>query len=189
MLKKFLISHKIKLIALIAVIITVTGLGFLYIQKGARAATDCGSAPSFPAFNIWPLNYGNVDCTDLPMVDVKALSGSGRSAYSADQSQHDQGITVAPGDRVRVRLYIHNGASPANQTVATARGVFLATQIDAAQSTTHNVSSAFAASNANSAYSFDSQHGGDIKIASTSPTTLVYEAGSTNACISQQAAQ
>lgn len=188
MIRKLFKGHKFKFIALAAVVIAVAGLGFTYMEKGAKAV-DCGAAPSFPAFNIWPLSYSPTNCSDLPMVDVKALTGSGRAAYSSSAAEHTAGVAVAPGDKVRVRMYIHNGASPADQSVATARNVFVASQIQANSTTSHNVSDAYIADNANAAYSFDASHGGDTLITSSTPTTLAYEPGSTNACISSVLAQ
>lgn len=189
MLKSIFSKIKSKKVVITAVL--VVGLASaVFVQYRHNAAADnCTgiSVPSTPAFNIWPISFTPQNCMDLPMVDVRAVTGSGRSNYATNQSDHDAGITVAGGDQVRVRVYFHNGASPANQATATAHGVFASTNIDLSSGTSHRVGATLGANNATSVSSF--AKGGDTKINSSQPTTLQYVPGSANMCIGLAFAQ
>jgi uncharacterized repeat protein (TIGR01451 family) len=189
MFKKFLAKIKFRYLALAIVFIAISAFGFNHMRNNV-VADSCGNAPVTPAFNIWPLAYSSIDCHDLPLIETKNLSGSGRDArYSQDQTEHNAGINVNPGDKVRVAVYFHNGASPDDQTSATAKNVIIATQIDSTNGTSHNVSGAIGLDNGTPAYSIDPSNGGDTKINSSVPTTLTYVSGSTQMCIKDAAAQ
>ncbi|MBU6447474.1 DUF11 domain-containing protein, partial [Patescibacteria group bacterium] len=189
MLKSIFSKIKSKKVVITAVlVVALAAVGFVQYRHNVAADTCTGiTVPSTPAFNIWPISFTPQNCMDLPMVDVRAVTGSGRSTYATNQSDHDAGITVAGGDQVRVRVYFHNGASPDNQTTATAHGVFASTNIDLSSTTSHRVGATLGASNATSVSSF--AKGGDTKINSTAPTTLQYVPGSTNMCIGLAFAQ
>ncbi len=189
MLKKFLNKFKYRYAVLAILFVITAAFGFNHLKSNATA-DSCGNAPLTPAMNVWPLSYSNIDCHDLPLVDVKSLNGSGRDArYAQNQSEHNAGINVNPGDQVRVAIYFHNGASPDDQTSATAKNVVIASQIDTASGTSHNVSAAIGLDNGTPAYSIDADKGGDTKINSSVPTTLSYVPGSAKMCIREAAAQ
>ena len=188
MLRKLLSKFKFRYAALAVIFIATAAFGFTHLQNHA-GADSCGNAPLTPAMNIWPLSYSAIDCHDLPLIDVKSNNGSGRDArYAANQAEHDAGINVQPGDHVRVSIYFHNGASPDNQTSATAKNVIIASQIATGSATSHNVSGAIGLDNGTPAYSIDAGKGGDTKINSSVPTTLAYLPGSTQMCIRSSAA-
>ncbi|GAC1572279.1 MAG: hypothetical protein NVS3B9_1620 [Candidatus Doudnabacteria bacterium] len=190
MLKKLLAKFKFRFLALAILFIVTAAFGFNHMRNNV-VADSCGNAPITPAMNIWPLAWTSIDCHDLPLIEAKNLSaGSGRdSHYSLSQEEHNAGITVKSGDKVRVAVYFHNGASPDDQVAATAHNVVVATQIDSLSGTSHNVSGAIGLDNGTPAYSIDPTNGGDTKITSADPTTLSYVSGTTQMCIRDAAAQ
>jgi uncharacterized repeat protein (TIGR01451 family) len=191
MMKKFSERLKFRHAVLAVFFIAIAAFGFNHLRNNANAdAASCGNAPLTPAMNIWPLSWTGQDCHDLSLIEVKNLNGSGRDArYAQSQAEHDAGINVNPGDKVRVAVYFHNGASPDDQAASLAKNVVVATQIDAAESKVHNVSGAIGLDNGTPAYSIDADNGGDTKIVSSVPTTLSYVAGSTQMCVRTEVAQ
>ncbi len=187
-MKKFLEKLRFRYLALAILFVAVAAFGFNHMRDNV-VADSCGNGPVSPAFNIWPLAYDSSNCRDLPLVDVKNLDGTGRDAnYAANASEHAAGINAKPGDKVRVSVYFHNGATPDFPSATTALNTLVQTQVDAGSSTSHNVSAAVTADNANAAYSIDASRGGDTKINTAVPTTLSYVSGSTQLCIKDAAA-
>ncbi len=184
-------TTKIKYTILAIFFVAIAAFGFAKINNQVNADNCPGTPPTTPAFNIWPLSFSSQNCKDLPLIDAKVLNGSGRDArYSASQSEHDAGISVAAGDQVRVSIYFHNGAAPANQNTATARNtaIGIATSVFGTEGTTHNLHGYISASNASTVSSTDANTGGDMTLRSATPTALAYVPGTTQMCIKYAAA-
>lgn len=184
---------KIRYAFLAMLFIAIAVFGFSKINgNNVNADTCTGTVPNTPAWNIWPLSFTPQPCKDLPLIDAKVLNGSGRDGrYAQDQSEHDAGITVKPGDQVRLIIYFHNGASAQNQATATARNtrIILNTGVwNSNFASSHTFGATLYSDNSAFVKSSDASRGGDITLSSAQPVKLDYVSGSTQLCIKYQAA-
>lgn len=173
---------KTKYTLLAAALVLAIALGFMSQTNEVRTDNCAMEAPeNGPAFNIWPLAFTSQNCKDLPLIDAKNLDRSGRDGrYAVSQAEHDAGITAAPGEKIRVAIYFHNGSSDqANDAITTAYNTRLTAGVPTAVATSHSLSGGIAADNAQAVYSGQANTGGNIKINTTVPSRLQYVPGST----------
>ncbi len=132
-----------------------------------------------PEFNKFPITYtkpGAPSFLDYPLLDARRVGG----VYSSSQADHDDGITVDPGDEIDVTVYYHNGVvdDSANTAVNTVVKAFLSPALNGTANS-HILSATIGANNAETVSSADESRGGniEIKITGNEPRSLSLVSG------------
>ncbi len=164
----------------------------VFANVPAAKSDNCpGFVPQTPAFDWWPLTYNpNATCADFALIDARNLSSNDTrdSRYALSQSEHDAGIHAGIGDTVRVSIYFHNGASDQiSRSQTTAHNVQISSSYSTDPTDYHVISGGISASNAPGVT--DVGHGGPISVHTDVPTVLQYVPGTSELCISYQAAK
>lgn len=127
-----------------------------------------------PAFGVFPISYDGAQNTEFPLLDARDATTSG--SFSTSQADHDNGVTVNPGDEIEFIIFYHNGAATAPENIA--HSVRISANLPVGSSQTQTVSASISADNATTIDS--SSHGGDMQIhINSSAQTLQYIPGST----------
>ncbi|MGE5297700.1 MAG: hypothetical protein ACM3KM_00880 [Acidobacteriaceae bacterium] len=127
-------------------------LGSLIHPGFSHAQTICTNVPpnGAPRLNVWPIQETGADCTDYPLLAMKNLSTGGNYVTGGT-------VNASNGDRLQVRLYVHNGVLDYPENIA--YNVQLAAFIP--QSTSGGTITATAWAN-NHGTIYSSQKGGDV---------------------------
>ena len=154
----------------------------MVVLAGVTAGLFSGvlASAAGPEFNKFPITYtqpSSVDFLDYPLLDARPVGGQ----YSTSQSDHNDGVTVNPGEEIEFSVYYHNGVpdDPANTAVSTVIKAFSNPALGQTVND-HWVSATIEASNAAIVSSDDPARGGSmqIHIAGSIPQSMSLVTGS-----------
>lgn len=118
---------------------------------------------SGPQFNIFPISYTPALNHDLPLLDGRNVTRN--EGWSASQSDHDAGVSAAPGDTIELSIYYHNGSASAPENAALNAFVqAFASPSLGTPALTHTISASIGAQNAATVSSSDPSRGGNIVV-------------------------
>ena len=148
------------------------------LSAGLLSAAGVGAVG--PQFNIFPISYTGAQNNDLPLIDAKNITQNG--VYSVSPTDHQNGVSVNPGDKIAVSIYYHNGVPDTDGNVALNAIVrAFASPSLGSSSNTHTLSATVGAQNASTVSSSDPARGGDIgvSVSGTVPQALSLVPGTT----------
>ncbi|MBI4049992.1 MAG: DUF11 domain-containing protein [Candidatus Doudnabacteria bacterium] len=137
-----------------------------FLPHGAEAAV---------AFNTFPISFTPTTNNDLPLLDARNATAGG--AFSASQTDHDNGVPANAGEEIEFQIYYHNTGVADDQ----AANVTIRATLPGGTRTDHAVSASISADNATTVTSHDTNfnRGGDMIIhINGQPQTLEFIPGS-----------
>jgi hypothetical protein len=123
--------------------------------------------PPEATFNNFPVSFDRplTGCKDKPLIDVENRDADVLdTGYSKSAERHSAGISAKLGDRVRVLIWLDNGANEAGLPSETARDVVINASVSTSDGMHHEISATVNASNAKTINSSMPAYGGDAHV-------------------------